>query len=121
MIKERIIIRYQEYHIQYLITLYIFSFRARIMRWVFWSVMFGVVGGLLCKFSDGGYIPVNKNLWSVSYCLVTSSMAFFIQAILYFVVDLKNKWGGRPLYYAGRILFITYIRRIIQSKKLKKT
>ncbi|CAG9570896.1 unnamed protein product [Danaus chrysippus] len=90
--------------------------RARIMRWVFWSIMFGVVGGLLCKFSDGGYIPVNKNLWSVSYCLVTSSMAFFIQAILYFVVDLKNKWGGRPLYYAGQNALFLYVG----SELLKK-
>lgn len=77
-------------------------FRARIMRWVFWSIVFGVVGGALCEFSkNGGPIPINKNLWSVSYCLVTAGMAFFIQAVLYFLVDLKMKWGGRPLYYAG--------------------
>ncbi|XP_013182542.1 PREDICTED: heparan-alpha-glucosaminide N-acetyltransferase-like [Papilio xuthus] len=84
--------------------------RARIMRWVFWSVVFGVSGGALCMFTkDGGPIPVNKPLWSVSYCLVTSSMAFFIQAALYFLVDLKNKWGGRPLYYAGQNALFLYI------------
>ncbi|XP_030034181.2 heparan-alpha-glucosaminide N-acetyltransferase [Manduca sexta] len=84
--------------------------RARIMRWVFWSIIFGVSGGALCMFSkNGGVIPVNKNLWSVSYCLVTSSMAFFIQAALYFIVDLKTKWGGRPLYYAGQNALFLYI------------
>ncbi|XP_075985188.1 heparan-alpha-glucosaminide N-acetyltransferase-like [Anticarsia gemmatalis] len=84
--------------------------RARIMRWVFWSLMFGVGGGALCLFSkNGGAIPVNKNLWSVSYCLVTSSLALFIQAVLYFVVDLKTKWGGRPLYYAGQNALFLYI------------
>ncbi|XP_013137858.1 PREDICTED: heparan-alpha-glucosaminide N-acetyltransferase-like [Papilio polytes] len=84
--------------------------RARIMRWVFWSIVFGISGGGLCMFSkEGGPIPVNKPLWSVSYCLVTSSMAFFIQAVLYFLVDLKNKWGGRPLYYAGQNALFLYI------------
>ncbi|KAL4703821.1 hypothetical protein ACJJTC_019480 [Scirpophaga incertulas] len=76
--------------------------RARILRWLFWSIVFGITGGALCDFSkNGGPIPVNKNLWSLSYCLVTAGMAFFLQAVLYFVVDLKTKWGGRPLYYAG--------------------
>ncbi|KAJ0171377.1 hypothetical protein K1T71_012927 [Dendrolimus kikuchii] len=84
--------------------------RARIMRWVFWSIMFGVIGGALSMFTkNGGPIPINKNLWSVSYCLVTSAMAFFIQAVLYFIVDLKNKWGGRPLYYAGQNALFLYI------------
>ncbi|XP_045513819.1 heparan-alpha-glucosaminide N-acetyltransferase-like [Pieris brassicae] len=84
--------------------------RARIMRWVFWSIVFSVVGGALCEFSkNGGPIPINKNLWSVSYCLVTAGMAFFIQAVLYFLVDLKTKWGGRPLYYAGQNALFLYI------------
>ncbi|XP_045762205.1 heparan-alpha-glucosaminide N-acetyltransferase-like [Maniola jurtina] len=84
--------------------------RARIMRWIFWSIVFGVSGGALCMFSkNGGPIPINKNLWSVSYCLVTASMAFFIQAVLYFLVDLKTKWGGRPLYYAGQNALFLYI------------
>ncbi|XP_026332744.1 heparan-alpha-glucosaminide N-acetyltransferase-like [Hyposmocoma kahamanoa] len=91
--------------------------RARIMRWVFWSIILGVTGGALCMFSkNGGPIPINKNLWSLSFCLVTSSMALFIQAVLYFVVDLKNKWGGRPLYYAGQNALFLYIG----SELLKK-
>ncbi|CAG9124516.1 unnamed protein product [Plutella xylostella] len=84
--------------------------RARIMRWIFYSIIFGLAGGGLCQFSkNGGPIPVNKNLWSVSYCLVTSSMAFFAQAVLYYVVDLKNRWGGRPFYYAGQNALVIYI------------
>ncbi|XP_060807203.1 heparan-alpha-glucosaminide N-acetyltransferase [Amyelois transitella] len=84
--------------------------RARIMRWVFWSIIFGVSGGALCLFTkNGGPIPINKNLWSLSYCLVTAGMAFFIQAVLYFVVDLKNRWGGRPLYYAGQNALFLYV------------
>ncbi|XP_073962435.1 heparan-alpha-glucosaminide N-acetyltransferase-like [Choristoneura fumiferana] len=84
--------------------------RARIMRWVFWSLVFGVTGGALAMFSrNGGVIPINKNLWSVSYCLVTAALAFGLQAVLYFLVDLKMKWGGRPLYYAGQNALFLYI------------
>lgn len=79
-------------------------YRARIIRWVFWSVVFSVSGGALCLFTkNDGPIPINKNLWSLSYCLVTAGIAMFIQAALYYAVDLKTKWGGRPLYYAGEI------------------
>lgn len=84
--------------------------RARIMRWVFWSLVFGAIGGGLCLFSkNGGVIPLNKNLWSVSYCLVCASTALFAQAVLYFIVDLKNRWGGRPLYYAGQNALLLYV------------
>ncbi|GBP89088.1 Heparan-alpha-glucosaminide N-acetyltransferase [Eumeta japonica] len=86
------------------------SYRARMMRWLLWSVMFGLAGGALCAFShNGGLIPINKNLWSLSYCLVTASIGFFIQAVLFFCVDLKNKWGGRPLYYAGQNALFIYV------------
>ncbi|KAM3961405.1 heparan-alpha-glucosaminide N-acetyltransferase [Aphomia sociella] len=91
--------------------------RARIMRWLFWSVIFGMAGGVLSLYSkNDGLIPINKNLWSLSYCLVTSAMAFFIQAVLYFAVDLKNRWGGRPLYYAGQNALFLYVG----SELLKK-
>ncbi|XP_063629468.1 heparan-alpha-glucosaminide N-acetyltransferase-like [Cydia splendana] len=91
--------------------------RARIMRWVFWSLVFGATGGALCMFSkNDGPIPINKNLWSVSYCLVTAAMAFMAQAVLYYIVDLKMKWGGRPLYYAGQNALFLYLG----SELLKK-
>ncbi|XP_041974872.1 heparan-alpha-glucosaminide N-acetyltransferase-like [Aricia agestis] len=91
--------------------------RARIMRWVFWSLVFGAAGGGLCGFSvSGGVIPINKNLWSLSYCLVTAAMAFLIQAVLYFFVDLKTKWGGRPLYYAGQNALFLYVGSVLLKK-----
>lgn len=90
---------------------------ARITRWVLWSLAFCLTGGALCLFShNSGPIPLNKNLWSLSFCLVTAGIAFFIQAALYYVVDLKTKWGGRPIYYAGQNALIIYIG----SELLKK-
>jgi heparan-alpha-glucosaminide N-acetyltransferase len=36
----------------------------RLIRWLSWSVVCGIIGGGLCSFSkDDGVIPVNKNLW----------------------------------------------------------
>jgi heparan-alpha-glucosaminide N-acetyltransferase len=36
----------------------------RLIRWLSWSVVCGIIGGGLCGFSkDDGVIPVNKNLW----------------------------------------------------------
>ncbi|XP_026750425.1 heparan-alpha-glucosaminide N-acetyltransferase-like [Galleria mellonella] len=91
--------------------------RARMMRWLLWALTFTMAGAALTLFTrNDGVIPINKNLWSLSYCLVTSSMAFVVQAMLYFVVDVKNKWGGRPLYYAGQNALFLYVG----SELLKK-
>lgn len=46
-------------------TLLVFSdWKARIGRWLVWSVVTGALGTLLCLASQNdGWIPVNKNLW----------------------------------------------------------
>ena len=57
---------------------------ARLGRWLAWAAATGSLGALLCLCSqDGGWVPVNKNLWSVSFVLVTSSLAFLLLALLY--------------------------------------
>lgn len=67
-------------------------------------------GGLLCGFSkNGGLIPLNKNLFSLSFALVLSGMAFIIEAFLFVVVDITRKWGGRPLFYPGMNPIILYL------------
>ncbi|XP_077303018.1 heparan-alpha-glucosaminide N-acetyltransferase-like [Arctopsyche grandis] len=84
--------------------------RPRLMRWMLWALFTGAVGGSLCLFSENnGPIPINKNLWSISFCLVTSSLAFLIQAFLYFIIDMYTLWEGRPFYYAGRNALLIYV------------
>lgn len=57
--------------------------RDRIIRWILWAIVTGLAAGLLCGFTkEEGLIPVNKNLWSVSFVLATSSMAFTLFVIL---------------------------------------
>lgn len=68
------------------------------------------MGGGLCGFhKEGGVIPINKNLWSLSYALVLSSMSFIIETILYILVDVTHKWGGRPFFYPGMNAILLYV------------
>lgn len=70
----------------------------------------GLLGGLLCKFSkNDGVIPINKNLWSLSFVLVLAGLAFFLQALLFIIVDITRKWGGRPCFYPGMNALVIYI------------
>ncbi len=55
------------------------SSRQRLARWVTWGLVLGLVAGGLCGFSkEGGVIPINKNLWSVSFILAMASFAFIL-------------------------------------------
>ncbi|KRT86311.1 hypothetical protein AMK59_1496, partial [Oryctes borbonicus] len=51
--------------------------KGRMLRWLVWAIIFGIIGGGLCGFSkEDGVIPLNKHLWSLSFVLVTSCFAF---------------------------------------------
>ncbi|KAJ8930660.1 hypothetical protein NQ314_016522 [Rhamnusium bicolor] len=84
--------------------------RDKVIRWTTWGVVTGLLGGALCTFSrDNGPIPLNKQLWSLSFVLVTSGMAFVVQAFLFMIVDILRKWGGRPFFYPGMNPIILYV------------
>ena len=76
--------------------------RDRLTRWLAWSLLTGGLGALLSGGSqEGGWVPINKNLWSISFVLVTSCFAFALLAVLYVLIDLKHWWKGQPFFYAG--------------------
>jgi len=58
----------------------------RLYRMVFWGIFWGSLGTLLCKGSqDGGWIPINKNLWSPSFIFVMAGTGFLVLCLfLYF-------------------------------------
>ncbi|XP_023026506.2 heparan-alpha-glucosaminide N-acetyltransferase [Leptinotarsa decemlineata] len=88
--------------------------REKVIRWIVWGFSTGILGGALCNFTrNDGWIPLNKQLWSLSFALVTSGMAFIIQTILFLLVDVLKKWGGRPLFYPGMNAIILYIGHIL--------
>lgn len=38
--------------------------KGRLVRWAAWAITTGLIGGALCEFKkEGGFIPINKNLW----------------------------------------------------------
>ncbi|XP_074042747.1 heparan-alpha-glucosaminide N-acetyltransferase [Leptinotarsa decemlineata] len=86
------------------------SHSQRLLRWFMWAVVTGVIGGCLCGFrKEDGLIPVNKNLWSSSFVMVTSCFAFFLLSICYVLIDVKNWWSGKPFLFAGMNAILMYI------------
>ncbi|OWK00363.1 hypothetical protein Celaphus_00019387, partial [Cervus elaphus hippelaphus] len=70
----------------------------------------GLVSVALTKASENeGFIPVNKNLWSLSYVTTLSSLAFLILLALYPVVDVKGLWTGAPFFYPGMNSILVYV------------
>lgn len=63
----------------------------RIRRWIIWGLGLGILTALLTLFSvNDGFIPINKNMWSMSFVAVTSSLAFLLLSLIYYLVDVKN-------------------------------
>lgn len=82
----------------------------RLKRWIGWSFATTIIGLCLSEFSiNDGLIPINKNLWSLSYVLVTTGFAFLLLAIFYVIIDVKKWWSGKPLTFAGMNAILMYI------------
>ncbi|XP_045168757.2 heparan-alpha-glucosaminide N-acetyltransferase-like isoform X2 [Mercenaria mercenaria] len=84
----------------------------RLIRLLFWSLVTGAIGAALCNFSkNDGIIPLNKNLWSVSFIMVTACFGFFLLGLLYVFVDVLKVWNGAPFIFAGMnplVLFLCH-------------
>jgi len=82
---------------------------ARVTRWLVWAALTGALAAVLCLGSQNdGFVPVNKNLWSISFVLVTSCFAFILLSVLYVVIDVKKLWKGQPFFYAGMNSILLY-------------
>ncbi|CAF0878381.1 unnamed protein product [Brachionus calyciflorus] len=86
----------------------------RVARFMFYGVCLGLIGLSLCKFSiDDGWIPINKNLWSLSFILVMASIGLISLSILYIFVDAFKWYTGTPFLYMGRNSIVVYIGHIV--------
>ncbi|XP_069190488.1 heparan-alpha-glucosaminide N-acetyltransferase isoform X2 [Procambarus clarkii] len=82
----------------------------RIKRWLVWAVVCGLLAGFLCDWrKEGGPIPVNKNLWSLSFVLTTACFAFFLLSLLYLFIDKWQWWSGNPFKYPGMNSILIYV------------
>lgn len=87
---------------------------ARVKRWLAWSVITGGAAAALCRLSkEDGWIPINKNLWSLSFVLATASLAFVVLSVCYLLVDVTKVWSGEPFFYAGMNSILMYAGHMI--------
>ncbi|XP_011501463.1 PREDICTED: heparan-alpha-glucosaminide N-acetyltransferase-like [Ceratosolen solmsi marchali] len=82
------------------------DWKNRIARWLVWALIFGVIG-LSLHFTE--IIPVNKNLWSVSFVMVTTSFSLGLLSACYFLVDVIGVWEGGPFRIPGMNALVMYI------------
>ncbi|TNM99731.1 hypothetical protein fugu_012764 [Takifugu bimaculatus] len=71
-------------------------------RFLLWAAILGISAAILTKCTrDEGFIPVNKNLWSLSYVTCMGCFSFLLLAGIYLVTDMKGWWTGQPFLYPG--------------------
>ena len=83
--------------------------RARVLRWLAATCVCGLLALALCGGSqNGGAIPVNKNLWSLSFVLTMACFAFLVLSLLYGVIDVLRVWDGAPFRAMGQNSIMIY-------------
>ncbi len=72
-----------------------------------WLVLIGV-GAIGLGLLWGLHFPINKRLWSSSFILLTSGMAFLILSLFYWIIDIKGykKWSFFFVVIGMNSLFI---------------
>lgn len=88
----------------------------RLRRWIVWSAVLALAGGSLAGWwwsMDDGWLPVNKHLWSGSYVLVTTALAFALLAVCYALTDVSGSWSGAPFRWAGMNSIVLYVGHML--------
>ncbi|KAK5605734.1 hypothetical protein CRENBAI_006883 [Crenichthys baileyi] len=81
-----------------------------ISRFLIWGLFLGAISAVLTECStDRGFIPVNKNLWSLSYVTTLACFAFVLLVLVYYTIDVKKWWSGAPFYYPGMNSILVYV------------
>lgn len=102
-----------------MILLVFTDWKSRVIRWLSWGTITGLLGLILCLFSqENGWIPMNKNLWSLSFLLVTSGLAFYLLSFLYVVIDVNKVWSGTPFFWSGMNAILMFVGHSITHKML---
>ncbi|KAG8435025.1 hypothetical protein GDO86_013114 [Hymenochirus boettgeri] len=79
-------------------------------RFLSWAFILGIISAILTKCTrDEGFIPVNKNLWSLSYVTTLSCFSFLLLGFMFYVIDVKQWWGGQPFIYPGMNSIFVYV------------
>jgi len=91
------------------VLIYYKSHSQRLIRWGFWALALGIITLGLCNGKlNGGTIPINKNLWSLSFIFAQSCTGFISLSICYILVDVLKYWNGSPFRYIGMNSILLY-------------
>eukprot|EP00300_Choanocystis_sp_HF-7_P009346 c16384_g1_i2.p1 GENE.c16384_g1_i2~~c16384_g1_i2.p1 ORF type:complete len:867 (+),score=180.26 c16384_g1_i2:32-2632(+) len=86
------------------------SSKSRCVRLLLWSLSLCLVAGLFSMFSQyDGAVPVNKNMWSISFALVMCGFACFVMCVVYVLVDVRQWWSGEPVIAVGMNSLFVYV------------
>jgi heparan-alpha-glucosaminide N-acetyltransferase len=86
----------------------------RIWKFLAYAIFYGSISLILTKCSlNDGWIPINKNLWSLSFIFSIASIALIALVILYFLIDIYDVYSGTPFLYLGRNSITIYICHIL--------
>lgn len=86
----------------------------RCTRFLTYSFLYGMLAAILCKFSlNDGWIPINKNLWSLSFVFGLAAIDFLVLTILYLTIDVWHLYSGKPFIFPGRNSICIYICHIV--------
>lgn len=79
-----------------------------------YGVVYGLSALLLCGFSkNDGWMPINKNLWTLSFVLLLAAMSFIVLTGFYVLIDIYDIYSGTPFLYLGRNSITIYISHIV--------
>lgn len=82
------------------------DWKGRVIRWLLWAIFYGCLG---CAFHFTNIIPVNKNLWSLSFVFVSTSFALAFLSGCYLLIDVTKVWRGGPFRIPGMNALVLYV------------
>ncbi|XP_030060837.1 heparan-alpha-glucosaminide N-acetyltransferase-like [Microcaecilia unicolor] len=79
-------------------------------RFLIWAILLGIISAVLTKCTqDEGFIPINKNLWSLSFVSTLSSFSFIMLGLMFYIIDVKHWWNGQPFIFPGMNSILIYV------------
>ncbi|KAK0097192.1 hypothetical protein PV326_003006 [Microctonus aethiopoides] len=82
------------------------TWKGRVIRWIMFAIIYFCIG---CILHFTNYIPVNKNLWSLSFVFISTAIAFTLLTLCYLLVDVVEMWSGGPFRIPGMNALVMYI------------
>jgi heparan-alpha-glucosaminide N-acetyltransferase len=83
----------------------------RLTRFLLYSILWASIALALCqlKWDDSAWLPINKNLWSLSYVFLMASISLFTFTVFFLLMDVYDVYSGTPFIYLGRNSIVVYL------------